>query len=138
MDIRYIENIESAEDVSAAPIIKQIALDVLRSSEGQDVPLRFIRHAVHDITNREFSPGSFSGAMRDLVGESNGRVINPERGIYRYEKSIKKIQINEAIDGLIHSLNEIAIDNILKISDEDLKMIRKIPGIQEGLEKLKI
>lgn len=132
-------NIEDLDDIAAAgPIIKKVALDILKGNEGNDVPLRVIRHIVAEVTGKEFSGGSFSGAMRDLVEESRGRVVNSDRGIYRYERNIKKREINDAIDNLIKELDNIATDNILKISDEDLEVIRRIPSIQDSLYLLKI
>jgi len=139
MNINEIETFDNiSDDASAAPIIKRIALQILTLEEGKEVPLRYIRNVVQEVTNRNFSPGSFSGAMRDLIDESDGKVTNPERGFYRYERSIKKTQINELIEGLINDLDNVAIDNILKISDEDLEIIRRIPDIKRELENLKI
>lgn len=126
------------EESAAAPIIKKIALDILRSLEGQDVPLRQIRDAVFELTQKRFTHGSFSGAMRDLIEENDGRVINTERGFYRYESNVKKREINNAIENLILSLDRIATANILKISNEDIEIIRKIPEIQARLSDLKI
>ncbi|QXJ48309.1 hypothetical protein [Bacillus altitudinis] len=134
MDIR----IQHKEDSAAAPIIKEIALHLLKEAEGKDVALRDIKNFVIEATGKIFSSGSYSGAMRDLIEESRGRVINSDRGLYRYESNIKKREINDAIENLIRSLDDIATDNILKISDEDLDMIRNIPRIQHMLNELKI
>ncbi|AWD92981.1 hypothetical protein HSE3_gp029 [Bacillus phage vB_BceM-HSE3] len=50
----------------------------------------------------------------------------------------KRAQVNGAIDNLITELDTVAIDNVLKLSPEDLEIIRLIPKLQDNLEKLKL
>lgn len=133
-----INRSSNRDDSAAAPIIKEIALYILSRQEGTPVALREIREEVFERTDMEFTPGSFSGAMRDLIEESGGRVTNVERGYYLYDSNVKRKSINAAIDQLIRNLDEIATDNILKLSNQDLDTIREIPRLQETLRRLKL
>lgn len=135
MFIRSNIRVNSSE--AASPIIKEIALSILKNNKDEKVPLRFIKSSVEEVTGEEYTPGSFSGAMRDLVEESDGRIVNIERGYYIYMGNAKSYEINTAIDKLINDLNNIAVVNLLKAEDEDIEAIRKIPYIQERLKELK-
>lgn len=123
---------------AASPIIKRIAYDVLRANKGQKISLRLIRHYVEQESGETFSSGSFSGAMRDLIEESKGRIVNVERGFYSYVVHAKSYEINAAIDRLIQDLTEVAYVNLLEAEDEDINAIKKIPDIQRKLYQLKI
>lgn len=123
---------------AASPVIKDIALDILKDNKDRRVPLQFIKNQVEKHTGVMFSAGSFSGAMRDLVEESKGRVVNIERGYYIYMGNAKTYEINAAIEKLITDLNEIAVVNVLTTGDADIEAIKKIPSIQRQLKQLKI
>ena len=120
----------------AAPIIKEIVYDILKANPNESMPLRFLKDVVQEKSGREFSNGSFSGAMRDLVEEFNGRIINASRGFYVYIEDLKKYQINHAINKLMDELNAIATDNILELTEKDINSIREIPRLKEGLRRL--
>lgn len=122
----------------ASPIIKKLTEHFLRSRPDTAISLRDIKEYVYEKTGETFTPGSFSGAMRDLVEESNGRIANIDRGYYAYLGNVKVHEINTAIDNLIEELDQIAVVNFLKTSDQDLDTIRKIPDIQRHLHSLKI
>lgn len=122
----------------ASPIIKKYALEYMRRRADQAISLKEIKLYVFEKTGENFSGGSYSGAIRDLVDEMNGRIVNIDRGVYVYLGNIKAYEINRAIDDLIEKLNEIAYVNILTTSDQDLNVIRKIPNIQERVQRLKV
>ncbi|WP_214704566.1 MULTISPECIES: hypothetical protein [unclassified Exiguobacterium] len=122
----------------ASPIIKKLTERYLQTRPDEPVSLREIKEYVFRKTGEHFSPGSFSGAIRDLVEESNGKIANIDRGFYMYVGDVKVREINEAIDKLIERLDEIAFVNILKASNQDIKAIREIPNIQQGLKSLKL
>lgn len=126
------------EQTVAAPIIKQVVYNILKENKGKEVPLRYLKTCVNEMTDQEFSNGSFSGAMRDLVEETNGRVMNVERGIYKYVVNVKRTQINNAIDRLINELANLTIDNVLELSQDDIQTIHYIPNLIEHLQQLKV
>lgn len=134
---RVVVNSSSA-NAAASPVIKKIAWDVLRANKDQRVSLRHIREMVEIKTGERFSSGSFSGAMRDLIEESGGKIVNVERGYYSFVGHAKTYEINSAIDKLILELEEAAYVNLLKAEDEDIEAIRAIPYIQQRLEELKL
>lgn len=121
----------------ASPIIKKLALDYLKGKSDESVSLREIKRYVSFQTGREYSAGSYSGAIRDLVEEMGGKIVNTDRGYYMYVGSVKANEINSAIDGLIKDLNKVAYVNLLKTSKEDIEVIKGIPDIQNKLEELK-
>lgn len=129
---------ELNKNEAASPIIKKIAMDFLQSNPEQKMPLRVIKDVVEQLAGESYSPGAFSGAMRDLIEESKGKIVNIERGYYIYMANAKTYEINKAIDDLINHLNEIAVVNVLTADDEDIQAIRKIPNIQSKLNELKI
>lgn len=129
---------QKSNNEAASPVIKRIAFEILRANKGQKISLRIIRHLVEEETGEKFSSGSFSGAMRDLIEESRGRIVNVERGFYSYVSHAKSYEINAAIDALIDDLNEVAYVNLLEAEDEDIAAIRRIPDIQRKLQQLKI
>lgn len=135
---RVISVDDQGKNEAASPIIKDIASNFLKTSPEEKIPLRMIKDVVEQVTGERFSSGAFSGAMRDLIEESHGKIINIERGYYIYMANAKTYEINKAIDDLISDLNEIAVVNVLTADDEDIKAIRKIPDIQARLKELKI
>lgn len=135
---RTVRAVGRTSTEAASPKIKEVALAVLKSYKDRKVPLRFIKDEVEKATEEVYSNGSFSGAMRDLVEESDGRIVNIERGYYIYMGNAKTYEINTAIDKLINDLNDIAVVNLLKAEDEDIEAIRKIPYIQSQLKQLKL
>lgn len=138
-DVESKVNITSkSSNEAASPIIKRIAYNLLRANKGQKISLRIIRHFVEEESGESFSSGSFSGAMRDLIEESKGRIVNVERGFYSYVVHAKSYEINAAIDRLIEDLTEVAYVNLLEAEDEDIDAIKKIPDIQRKLSQLKI
>lgn len=129
----FQDNVEHA----AAPIIKDIVYKVLKNRADKPVALKELRNLVYEKTGRNYSSGSYSGAMRDLIEESNGRIINIERGYYVYLRDFKHVQLKMAMDDFMKSLDLIATDNILELTDEDIKTIRKIPKVKQQLERIK-
>lgn len=134
-----IRNSEAEEEIeyAAAPIIKEVVYNFLQRHADKPVALKDLRNVVYENTGKNFSSGSFSGAMRDLIEEKNGRIINIERGYYIYLKNFKHVQLSMAIDEFMRSLDLIATDNILELTDEDIKTIRKIPEVKNQLERIK-
>lgn len=132
--IRY----HSTDDLerAAAPIIKKIVFNYLKERADQPIPLKTLRAVVIKTTGKEYSNGSFSGAMRDLIEDSDGRILNVERGYYVYLKNFKRLQILSAIEEFSEELDDIATDNILELTNEDIKVIRKIPEIKQILQTL--
>jgi len=130
--------VEGSNTEVASPIIKDIASKILKENKDEKVPLRLIKDIVEQITGEEYSSGAYSGAMRDLVEDSEGKIVNIERGHYIYLADAKSYEINRAIDSLIKDLNKIGIVNVLTADDEDIEAIRKIPKIQSKLEELRI
>ena len=122
----------------ASPIIKKIALDYLKRKTDESVSLRDIKNHVAMRTGHNFSQGSYSGAIRDLVDEMGGRIVNTDRGYYMYVGNVKANEINSAIDGLIKELNQLAYVNILKTSREDIEIIKEIPRMQDKLRDMKL
>jgi|GEM_PF-6199368 len=138
MNINRYRQHYSDEDLdrAAAPIIKKIVSDYLKEFADQPIALKTLRSIVKDTTEREYSNGSFSGAMRDLIEESDGRILNVERGYYVYLKNFKRLQILRAIEKFSMELDNIATDNILELTNEDIDIIRRIPRIKEELQNL--
>lgn len=126
----------SNEKFTAAPIIKDIVMSVLRDHPGQAYSLKELREIVYHETGREFSSGSYSGAMRDLLEESGGRIQNVERGIYVYPTDFKIMQLFMALRTFEEELEEIATDNILRLTEEDIQVIRTIPYLKRDIRKM--
>lgn len=126
----------SNEKFTAAPIIKDIVMNVLRTNPGKAYSLKELREIVYHETGREFSGGSYSGAMRDLLEESGGRIQNVERGIYVYPTNFKIMQLFIALRNFEDELEEIATDNILRLTEEDIQVIRKIPHLKNDIRKM--
>lgn len=125
-------------DSSGTKIIKDMAYDFLEARTDRNVPLRMIRAYIQKQTGEPYSHGMYSSAMRDLIEESNGRIVNTERGFYKFISSIKKREINEILDSCIDSLNSAGIINYLKVDQQDIEYIKKIPQLIEEIEKLKL
>lgn len=139
MDHKLIEEYLSGitDAPSAAPVIKEWALAILKRYKDTSVPLKLIKELIIEETGFKFSPGSYSGAMRDLVDESRGRIINTDRGYYMYVSNTKGYAINAILDETIKKLDNLAYDNILSLTEEDKKTIEEIPGIIEKIKTLK-
>ncbi|MEE1130314.1 MAG: hypothetical protein UHX00_01660 [Caryophanon sp.] len=133
MDLHELRNMFDMEG-AASPIIKKIVYAYLKNHSGQPISLKELKGLVENETKKEFSNGSFSGAMRDLIEESDGRIVNVERGYYVYLKDYKVYQILSAIDEFLEELDAIAIDNILELTDQDIQTIKLIPTIKNEIE----
>lgn len=121
---------------SPSKIIRDLAYLILNQNESVPVSLKSIRSLIYEITGRHFSPGIYSGAMRDLTDESNGRIVNVDRGYYLYETNIKKGQIIRTINQCKKDLDNLAVDNILKLSKKDIQSIQMIPRIIQELDNI--
>jgi len=126
----------NSENFTAAPVIKDIVMSVLRDHPDQTFSLKELREIVYHATGVEFSNGSYSGAMRDLLEESGGRIQNIERGIYVYPTDFKTMQLIMALKSFEEDLEEIATDNILKLTEVDIEAIRKIPYLKDGIRRI--
>ena len=124
------------ERESPSKIIREIAFLILEQNESIPVSLKSIRNLIYEITGRNFSPGTYSGAMRDLTDESNGRIVNVDRGYYLYETNIKRGQIIRTINKCKKELDNLAVDNILRLSNEDIQSIQLIPHIIQELDNI--
>ena len=127
---------DSKEELVAAPVIKDLVYYVLKNNPGELISLKTLKKYVRDISGEEFSNGSFSGAMRDLIEENNGRILNVTRGFYVYLEDLKKQQINFAIKQLIIELDNIATDNILDLTEKDMRSIMEIPDLKRHLNAI--
>lgn len=136
MDDYRQRSVDSRTEV-ASPIIKELALRVLKDNIDVPISLKDLREYISDQTQTRFSSGSYSGAMRDLVEENNGRVVNNDRGKYMYVSNAKQYAINAVLDETIVKLESLAIDNILLLSERDFETIRDIPELVERIERLK-
>lgn len=125
-------------EVSGTKIIKNLAFDFLKDNVDKDVPLRVIREFVYGQTGNDFSHGMYSSAMRDLVDESNGRILNTDRGMYKYVSSVKKREINDILDRCIKELEDAGYVNYLMVDEKDLDYINYIPKIVDRIENLKL
>jgi len=123
---------------AAAPLIKEWAMKLLKENKDNPVPLKYIRDIIISEVGAEFSSGSYSGAMRDLVAENNGRIINHSRGNYMYVSDAKRHAINRILERTIDQLNEIAFDNVLVLTDEDWDAIKEIPHLISRIKELKL
>lgn len=123
---------------AASPVIKKFVYDLLSSNPDRPIQLKQIKAYVEEETEKVYTHGSFSGAMRDLIEETNGRIVNVERGYYVYLQNFKKIQLLTAFDDFFEKLDMIATDNILELTDEDISTIRQIPLIKQRLNKIKM
>lgn len=123
---------------AAAPFIKDWAMKILKEHKDQPVPLKFIKEEIMIKSGIEFSPGSYSGAMRDLIEENRGRIVNQSRGQYMYVSDAKRHAINSVLEDTISKLNDLAYDNILTLTHEDLDAIGKIPRLIDHIKALKI
>ncbi|MER2175502.1 MAG: hypothetical protein ABS911_12555 [Carnobacterium sp.] len=142
INIRDIEMLrEVAEELlqnreSPSKIIRDLAWIILSQNESVPVSLKSIRNLISETTGRIFSPGIYSGAMRDLTDESNGRIVNVDRGYYLYETNIKRGQIIRTINQCKKDLDNLAVDNILRLSNEDIQSIQMIPHIIQELDNI--
>lgn len=125
-------------EVSGTRIIKNLAFEFLRDNIDKDVPLRVIREFIYGQTRSDFSHGMYSSAMRDLVDESNGRILNTDRGMYRYVSNVKKREINDILDRCIKELEDAGYVNYLMVDEKDLEYINYIPKIADKIERLKL
>lgn len=119
-------------------LIKKVAFQLITEAEGEAVLLRKIKRSLEEDHSMQFTSGALSGAMRDLVKEKNGHVLNEKRGEYRYVGDVRSHQINRVLSKAIEELDQLAYVNILTASEMDLDVIRSIPEIQAQLEQLKL
>ena len=119
-------------------LIKKVAFQLISEAEGEPVTLRRIKRSLEQDHNMQPTSGALSGAMRDLVKERNGHVINEKRGEYRYVGDVRSHQINRVLSKAIEELDKLAYVNILTASEMDLDVIRSIPEIQAQIEQLKL
>ncbi|MEX6332646.1 hypothetical protein [Staphylococcus haemolyticus] len=125
-------------ELSGTRTIKNLASRFLEDNVDIDVPLRVIREYIYGQTGSDFSHGMYSSAMRDLIEESNGRILNTDRGMYRYVSDVKKREINDILDRCIKELKDAGYVNYLMVDNKDLEYINKIPKIVDEIEKLKL
>lgn len=130
-------NFYNEKHESSTQIIKHMAKEILRSKKGEEVYLKDIRRLIQRELGREFSAGMYSSAMRDLMEEEDGRIINVDRGVYMFVKSKKKHEINGVLDDCIESLKGTAIVDLLTVEEEDIKYIKHIKDMIERIEELK-
>lgn len=122
---------------SNTQIIKKFAKSILKDRKGEPVYLREIRRIIMAELGGEFSAGVYSSAMRDLIEEEKGRVVNVDRGVYMYVKSPKKHEINEILDKCVISLKDAAYVNLLEVEEDDIRYIKHINEMIESVENLK-
>lgn len=125
-------------DGSGTSVIKKLAFSFLKENIDKEVPLRLIRSYINNRTGKEFSHGMYSSAMRDLVEESEGRILNTERGYYKYVSSVKKGEINDILGRCIKDLENAGYVNFLSVNQTDLDYIKEIPNLVKNIEKLKL
>ncbi|MCG9807240.1 MAG: hypothetical protein E6Z97_10565 [Staphylococcus epidermidis] len=125
-------------EMSGTRIIKHLARKYLENNIDREVSLREIRNFILKTTHKEYSHGMYSSAMRDLIEETDGKVLNPKRGIYQYASNTKKVQINNVLDECIRQLEELAYVNYLKINKDDIDNIKCIPKIIEDIKSIKL
>ena len=130
-------SLENSRNEVASPVIKYYVTHYLKNNMDIQIPLKELREYVYRETGNDFSAGSYSGAMRDLIEENNGRIINHDRGMYMYVSNAKQYAINGVLEETISKLNSLAIDNVLLLSSQDFDTIRDIPYLSEQIEKLK-
>lgn len=123
---------------SSTQVIKNMAKQILKTNKGGEVYLKDIRRLISRELNQEFSPGMYSSAMRDLMEEEKGKIVNVDRGIYMYVESVKKTEINGALDNCIDSLKSAAYIDYLNVKEEELEYIKQIPILIEKIEKMKL
>lgn len=119
-------------------LIKKVAYHLIKEAEGEAVTLRRIKRVLAEDHAMQPTSGALSGAMRDLVKDKNGHVLNEKRGEYRYVGDVRSHQINRVLSKAIEELDQLAYVNILTASEMDLDVIRSIPEIQAQLEQLKL
>ncbi|MDN5664351.1 MAG: hypothetical protein L0G74_11300 [Staphylococcus equorum] len=122
---------------SDTQIIKNMARKILMDKKGESIYLRDIRRLITRELHREFTAGVYSSAMRDLIDEENGKIINVDRGLYMYVSCVKKHEINQVLDDCIISLKGTAYVDLLSVEEEDVKYIHEIKRMVEVIENLK-
>ena len=124
----------------AAPIIRRHTLQLLEERAPENVSLRDIRAYVEEAAGEKFTLAMFSGALRDLVIEQEGRVTNPERGFYRYNANAKREQISQILNKARRELDKVAFGNYLMLSAEEKETLKLIPVfdlmLQQSLDVL--
>ena len=90
-----------------------------------------------------FTDGMFSGALYDLVINSNGAYFSPSRGRYQKKpgtaagntgESLKQ-RITDIINSTCHSLNDACTLNIIGLSQKDIEIAGKVSEIISTLKQ---
>jgi len=132
-----IMEINEERHESSTQIIKNMARNILKKNKGKEIYLKDIRRIIAREFNQPFSPGVYSSAMRDLIDEEDGRIINVDRGIYMYVDSVKKHEINKVLEECIQSLKASAYVDYLNTDEQEFQYIKQIPKIVESIENMK-
>lgn len=134
MNLKLREN----RDESKTHYLKRKIKEYLQARSDEPVRLIDIRESFINEYHENFSHGMFSSAMRDLMDEEDGKIVNIDRGIYMYVKSLKKLQINRTLDETISKLKELAYVNYLELDEIEIAYIKEIPNLVQQIENLKI
>ena len=97
-------------------------------ADNKEHTVKEIKNYIESKTNKIYTDGTYSGALRDLVARET-EYKNIRRGIYIYEKKdlgLKKSSfriIQESIDKLYLEISKL---NVLDITTEDLEIVDQI------------
>ncbi|MGG3942092.1 hypothetical protein ABEV54_11715 [Peribacillus psychrosaccharolyticus] len=123
---------------SQADQIRYYTRELLADKKEHNV--QEIKDYVKNQTQKNFSPGAYAGAIRDLVAKEDG-YENPKRGVYIFSEVSNQDDMN-LIDttkiilekGINELYSEIGKKNIFTIQEDDLKTINKIKEIIKYLK----
>lgn len=102
--------------------------------DGKEHSIQEIKEFVtcHSKHSQDFTTGMYSGALRSLVQNSNGKYITVKRGIYQLAKTGKerensnlKEKIINILEDSCKQLEDACTINIMNVDKRDLKAAQK-------------
>lgn len=114
--------------------------------DGQEHSVQEIKDFVrcHSEHSEDFTVGMYSGALRSLVQNSNGKYAIVKRGKYQLingrdmvkEESALKNRIIDMLDNFCGQLQEACIVNIMNVGKTDLQVAKKTAELIDVLREM--
>lgn len=106
--------------------------------DGKARKLKEIKEYIKDLTGKEFSPGAYAGALRDLIAKEK-EYINPNHG--EYQKTNRNSDLLEVISGILVEAHEKVISEVGKLNpidltEEEYKAVLKVQEVKKELIQL--
>lgn len=116
--------------MTPSAIIRKRTLELLKQAPDENVRISKIKEYLEETEPQlGYTQAMLSGALRDLVALSDGRITNPSRSYYRYLSDVKRGQMRQVLVQAMKDLEAVGYGNILTLSEQEIASLKHLPGL---------